>query len=103
MKGKISGFVSRLACGVTCPLLWRTSFCRAVGHHRKYNEGDNGQAAEQGLEETELHVIQEEVHEACDEESATAYPYYERDGFSLELDFLVAMVALDGTVFPFRK
>lgn len=74
-----------------------------VGYHRKYNEGENGQAAEQGLEETELHVIQEEVHEACDEESATAYPYYERDGFSLELDFLVAMVALDGTVFPFRK
>ena len=78
-------------------------FAERVGHHRKYNEGENGQAAEQGLEETELHVIQEEVHEACDEESATAYPYYERDGFSLELDFLVAMVALDGTVFPFRK
>ena len=74
-----------------------------VGHHRKYNEGENGQAAEHGCQEIELHVIQEEVHEACDEESATAYPYYERDGFSLELDFLVAMVALDGTVFPFRK
>ena len=78
-------------------------FAERVGHHRKYNEGDNGQAAEQGLEETELRVIQEEVHEACDEESATAYPYYERDGLSREADLLMTVIALKGAVSSFQN
>ena len=72
------------------------------GHQYQEDEGYDGQAAEHGLEETELHVIQEEVHEACDEEGTTAYPYYERDGLSREADLLMTVIALKGAVSSFQ-
>lgn len=72
------------------------------GHQQNQDNGDNGQAAEQGLEETKLHVIQEEVYGECAEDAPTAYPDYEGNRLSRGPDFLMAMIALDGAIFPFQ-
>ena len=74
-----------------------------VGYHRKYNEGENGQAAEHGCQEIELHVKQKEEHGASGADTCGQSPQLIRDGLSREADLLMAVIALKGAVSSFQN
>ena len=78
-------------------------FAERVGHHRKYNEGENGQAAEHGCQEIELHVKQKEEHGASGADTCGHSPQLIRDGLSREADLLMTVIALKGAVSSFQN